>query len=123
MHKSESVRKNKTQKILWDSEIQTNHLIPTRRPDLVIIDKKHKNCRLVDFAVLADYTEKIKENETRDKYLDLTSELKKAAEREGDGDTNCNWRTWNGLQRKGKWKSEYESRPYQLRPCQDHPEY
>ena len=32
MHKSESVRVNETHKILLDFEIQTDHLIPARRP-------------------------------------------------------------------------------------------
>ena len=35
MYNSESVLENKTQKILWDFEIQTDHQIPTRRPDSV----------------------------------------------------------------------------------------
>ena len=40
MHKSESVRENETHKILWDFGIQTDHQIPTRRPELVIVKKK-----------------------------------------------------------------------------------
>ena len=35
MHKPESALKNETHKILWDFEIQTNDLIPTRNPDLM----------------------------------------------------------------------------------------
>ena len=42
MHKPESVLENETHKILWDFEIQTDHLIPTRKPDLVQINKKKK---------------------------------------------------------------------------------
>ena len=42
MHKPESVLENETFKILWDFEIQTDHLIPTRKSDLVIINKKKK---------------------------------------------------------------------------------
>ena len=38
MHKPESVLENETHKILWDFEIQTDHLIPARRPDLVLIN-------------------------------------------------------------------------------------
>ena len=34
----------------------------------------------MDFAILADQRMKIKENEKREKYLDLTREQKKAAE-------------------------------------------
>ena len=42
MHKPESVLKNETHKILRDFEIQTDHLIPARRPDLVLINKKRE---------------------------------------------------------------------------------
>ena len=40
MHNPESVLENETHKLLWDFEIQTDHLISTRRPDLVILKKK-----------------------------------------------------------------------------------
>ena len=43
MHKSESVQENETNKILWDLEIQTDHLILARRPDQVIINNKKEN--------------------------------------------------------------------------------
>ena len=40
---------------------------------------------------------KIKENDKKNKYLDLARELKK---HEGYGDINWNvWNVWNGLQR------------------------
>ena len=39
--------------------------------------KKKRICRIVDFAVPADYRVKSKENEKKDKYLDLARELKK----------------------------------------------
>ena len=81
MHKPESILENETHKILWDFEIQSHHLIPARRPNLVIIERKRKRknrtCRIVDFAVSADHRVKIKENRKRDKYLDLARELKK----------------------------------------------
>ena len=51
-----------------------DHLIPTRRSELVIVNKKRE---LSELAVQADYTVKINENENRDKYLDLARELKK----------------------------------------------
>ena len=60
--------------------IQTDHLISARRPDLIIINKKKKKkkiCKIVDFAVLADHRIKLKECEKRDKYFDLSRELKK----------------------------------------------
>ena len=52
MHKPESVVENKTHKILWNFEIQTDHQIPARRPDLVI--NKKRTYLLEDFIVPAD---------------------------------------------------------------------
>ena len=54
-------------------------------PDLVIINKKKKKkrkkktrtCRIVNLVVPANYRVKIKENEKRDKFLNLNRELKK----------------------------------------------
>ena len=39
--------------------------------------KKKRTCKIVDFAVPADHRIKLKECEKKDKYLDLTWELKK----------------------------------------------
>ena len=57
--------------------IQTYHLIPARRPDLIIINQKKRTCKIVDFAVPADHRIKMKECEKKDKYIDLARELKK----------------------------------------------
>ena len=62
MHKLESVLENETHTILWDFEIKTDQLIPVRRSDLVLINKKERTCQLVDFAVPADHRVKLKEN-------------------------------------------------------------
>ena len=40
MHKPKSLQKDESHKILRDSEIQTDPLIPIRRPDLMLIKKK-----------------------------------------------------------------------------------
>ena len=70
MHNQESVPENETHK-RWDFEIQTDHQISARRPDLIIINKKKKRtCGIVDFAVPAEHRVKLKECEKRDKYLD-----------------------------------------------------
>ena len=42
-----------------------------------MINKKKRTCHIVDFAVPADHRVKLKEIEKKDKYLDLTRELKK----------------------------------------------
>ena len=84
MHNSAPVLENDSHKLLWDFNIQTDHLIPARRPDLIIINKKKKKkkkrkriCKIVDFAVPADHRINLKESEKKDKYLDLAKELKK----------------------------------------------
>ena len=84
MHNPAPVLENATHKLLWDFNIQTDHLIPARRPDLITINKKKKKkkkekrtCKIVDFAVPADHRIKLKDCEKRDKYLDLARELKK----------------------------------------------
>ena len=46
-------------------------------PDLIIINKKKRICKIVDFTVLADYRIHLKEFEKKDKYPDLARELKK----------------------------------------------
>ena len=38
MHNSESIVENETNKLIWDFQIQTHHLILTRRLDFVIIN-------------------------------------------------------------------------------------
>ena len=77
MHNPESVRENETHKLLWDFEIQMDHQISARQPDHIITNKKETTCRIVNFTVPADHKVKLKECEKRDKYLDLSRELKK----------------------------------------------
>ena len=75
------VLENDSHKLLWDCNIQTDHLIPARRPNLIIISKKKKKreriCKIVDFPVPADHRINRKESDKKDKYLDLARELKK----------------------------------------------
>ena len=74
MHNLAPVLENATHKLLWDFNMQTDHLIPARRPDLIIINKKKKKkrtCKIVDFTVPADHRIKLKECEKKDKYIDL----------------------------------------------------
>ena len=53
-HQPESVLENKDYKFLWDFSIQTHHIIEAQRPDLAVVDKKERNCRIIDFAVPGD---------------------------------------------------------------------
>ena len=77
MHNPAPVLKNDSHKLLWDFSIQTDHLIPSRRPDLIIINKRKRICKIIDFAIPADHRINLKESEKKDKYLDLARELKK----------------------------------------------
>ena len=110
MNKPESVLDNETHEILWDFKIQMKHPILARRPDVELINKTKRTCHLIDFPVPSDHWVKINENETIDRYLDPARELKRTVEQEGDGDTNCIWYTWNGLQRLEKRLKEQEIR-------------
>ena len=76
MHNPAPVLENESHKLLWDFNIQTDHLIPTRRPDLIIINKRKRICKIDDFSVLADHRINLKEGEKKNKYLDLARELK-----------------------------------------------
>ena len=83
---------NKTDKILSDFEVQADHLISARRPNLVIVNKKKKKtCQIVDFAIPADSRIKMIENKERNEYLYFAREMKKYGTWKGwYGD----WETW-----------------------------
>ena len=100
-------------------DIHTDHLISARRPDLIIINKKKRTFKIVDFAVPADHRIKLKECEKKDKELDLARELKKTMEHAGDNYTNCNWCVWNSNERITKRTGGLES----WRTSGDHPIY
>ena len=56
----ESVPEVETYKLLWDFEIQKDHLISARRLDRVKIDKKRRIWRIVDFVVPAGHRVELK---------------------------------------------------------------
>ena len=41
-------------KILWDFSIKTDHVIEAWGPDLVVVDKKERSCKIIVFAVPGD---------------------------------------------------------------------
>ena len=119
MHNRTSVLENDTHKLFRDFDIQTDHLISARRPDLTIIKKKRKKqrtCKIVDFTVPADHRVKLKESEKKDKYLDLTRELKK---HESDFYTYKSWCSWYFHLRINKETGELGNK----RTRGDHPNY
>ena len=74
---SESVLENEDYKILWDFSIQTDHVIEARRPDLVVVDKKDRSCKIIDFAVPGDSRIEEKAKDKTEKYQDLGRDLQK----------------------------------------------
>ena len=77
MHDPASIQEKVTHKLLWDFDIQMDHLISGRRPDHILINKKKGICIIFNIAVLADHRIKLKECQKKDKYLELARELKK----------------------------------------------
>ena len=37
-----------------DFSSQTDHVIESRRPDLIVVDKKERSCKIIDSAVTGD---------------------------------------------------------------------
>ena len=74
MYQPAPVLENDTHKLPWDFDIHTDLLILARRPDLIIINKKKRTCKIVDFAVPANHRIKLKKCEKKDKNLDLPRE-------------------------------------------------
>ena len=76
-HEPESVLENEYYKILWNFSIQTDHVIEAQRPDLVVVNKKERDCKIIDVAVPGDGRIEEKEKDKTEKYQDLGRELQK----------------------------------------------
>ena len=100
----------------WHTNGSLNHG-QTTRPNNNLINKK-RTCKIVDFAVPADYRVRLKENE-KIKYLDLTKKQKKTEEHESDVYTNCNWCFWCDHQGINKRTGGLRNK----RTSGDHPNY
>ena len=57
--------------------IQCDHVIEARRPDIVVVNKQDRKCTIIDIAVPADKRIGEKENEKVEKYQDLKREIAK----------------------------------------------
>ena len=76
-YEPESVSENVDYKIFWDFSIQNDRVIEAQKTDLVVVDKKGRTCKIIDFAVPGDSRIEEKEKEKIEKYQDLRRELKK----------------------------------------------
>ena len=62
---------------MWDFSIQTDHVIEAGRPHLVVVDKKERSCKIIDFAVPGDGTIVEEEIDKIEKYQDVGRKLQK----------------------------------------------
>ena len=74
---SHNCLQNVKAKILWDFNIQTDHVIQARRPDIVVKDKELDHTWIIDIAVPGDARVEDKEKEKVEKYQDLARELRR----------------------------------------------
>ena len=68
---------NEDYKILWDFSVQTDHVIGAWRPDLVVVDKKERSYRIIDFAKFLEIVGLRRGRKIREKYQDLGRKLQK----------------------------------------------
>ena len=59
-------------------------------PTCLLINKRKRICKIVDFAVSADHRINLKESEKKDKYL-AREFKKKTVENESNDGANCDW--------------------------------
>ena len=76
-HKPAGAVENDRVKILWDFNIQTDHVIQHRRPDIVVLYKNERKCHLIDITMPGDKWIELKEQEKIVNYSKLRQEVKK----------------------------------------------
>ena len=91
MHNTAAVLENDTQKILWDFDIQTDHIISARRQPYSNQQQKKENLQNCRLCYPGWHRLKLIEFQKKDKYLDLSRELKKNMEYEGDDHIIRDW--------------------------------
>ena len=99
MHRLESVLENVTHKILWDFVIQTDHLMLTRRLDLMIINTKKENLHNSGLFHPGRQQSENQRKRKEKQVLRPCQRTKKVMEHKNDSDTIYNWYTQDGPQR------------------------
>ena len=62
---------------MWDFSIQTDHVIEVWRPDFLVLDKKERSYKIIDFAVPGNSRIEEKEKDKIENYQELGRELQK----------------------------------------------
>ena len=76
-HRPQVTVENDKVKILWDMKIQTDKVLEHSRPDIVVLEKDQRICKIIDVACPFDTRIIEKEREKVDRYQDLKWELKR----------------------------------------------
>ena len=80
MLKPESIVENETHKIIWNFEIQIDHLIPARRPDLAIVNQKKRELAVQWILLIQQTTERKSKKAKRETSTWTLPETEKAME-------------------------------------------
>ena len=76
-HHPDPVTETQDVTILWDFSVHTDRTIKANRPDIIIKDRKKKQCLLIDMTIPSDKNISLKEFEKLSKYKDLEIETTK----------------------------------------------
>ena len=98
------IEKGTHEKILWDFEIATYHLNPTRRSNSCSFKKKNENLLSKGFYCSSRPWREKEKRENNDKNLNLCREVEKL----GDSDNNCSRFSQNGPKRPERRLNELE---------------
>ena len=60
---------------MWEFNIQVDNFIEARRPDIILVRKKTKECVIIDIAVQGDFRTQMKKDKKIEKYEDLRQKI------------------------------------------------
>ena len=76
-HSPETISENTNHKLLWGMNIQFDHTIEAKRPDIVIIDKVEKSAIIIGVDILGEKRIDEKEKVKLEKYQDIKREIQR----------------------------------------------
>ena len=95
MYNPGPVLENDTHKLLWHFDIQTNHLISARRPDLILINNKNRKSAKLSTLLSRQTTEWNWKNVKREISILTLLEYWKNCGTWRWNYTNCDWCFWH----------------------------